>query len=335
MMKCWPVSASIPSSTMVDRDGLDERLEIVGVGREAVDAAVQRAVEELPELGVEVLARGREPLLQVGRVQHPDLGVEAVEERDVARLVGDLRAQEDPHVLVGDRAHDRPELGGHALLADEERAHPVHPLEALVVVEALVPVDAVLAEVEILRRPVLALPQLVELAVGEQVRLAAVRRLVERRIARRPEVDAACAMRGGRLGHGATIPPRRLAASPPRARKWRQPPIENIASRSWREKTSKATIVCVRLTPGSFTSSPVTTSASISCRGTRMIATKSHSPVTEYASATPSRSASWPPSVCRASRSASMSTTAVVIACGCRRGPGSRPRPRRRSARRT
>ena len=58
-------------------------------------------------------------------------------------------------------------------------------------------------------------------------------------------------------------------------------PMENIASRSWREKTSKATIVWVRLTPGSLTSSPVTTSASISWRGTRTMATKSHSPVTE------------------------------------------------------
>ena len=42
-----------------------------------------------------------EPLLQVVGLEHADLGVEAVEERDVARLVGDLRAQEDPHVLVG------------------------------------------------------------------------------------------------------------------------------------------------------------------------------------------------------------------------------------------
>ena len=35
-----------------------------------------------------------------------------------------------------------------------------------------------------------------------------------------------------------------------------QHPIENIASRSWREKTSKATIVWVRLTPGSLTQPP-------------------------------------------------------------------------------
>ena len=33
-------------------------------------------------------------------------------------------------------------------------------------------------------------------------------------------------------------------------------PIENIASRSWREKTSKATIVCVLVTPSSWASCP-------------------------------------------------------------------------------
>ena len=59
----------------------------------------------------------------------------------MARLVGDLRAEEDPHVLVGRGAHHRPELGGDALLADEERRQPVHPRVALLGVDALVPVD--------------------------------------------------------------------------------------------------------------------------------------------------------------------------------------------------
>src|SRR3954454_7470708 len=58
-----------------------------------------------------------------------------------AALVRDLRAEEDPHLLVGRGAHDRPELGGDALLADEERAHAIHPLEALLLAEAFVPVD--------------------------------------------------------------------------------------------------------------------------------------------------------------------------------------------------
>jgi hypothetical protein len=90
----------------------------------------------------------------------------------VAGLVGDLRAQEDPHLLVGRGAHDRPELGGDALLADEERAQPAEALEALLLVETLVPVDTVLAEVEVLRGPLLALPQVVQLAVGQQLEAA-------------------------------------------------------------------------------------------------------------------------------------------------------------------
>src|SRR3712207_7140086 len=50
--------------------------------------------EQHAELGVDVLDVLLQPVLQVVGLEHADLGVEAVEERDVARLVGDLRAQE-------------------------------------------------------------------------------------------------------------------------------------------------------------------------------------------------------------------------------------------------
>ena len=119
----------------------------------------------------------------------------------MARLVGDLRAQEDAHVLVGDRAHHRPELGRDALLADEERRQPVHALEALLGVDALVPVDAVLREVDVLRRPLLALPQLVELPVAEQLRLAAVGGREQRGVAGGLVVGAVGALEA--LGAGA------------------------------------------------------------------------------------------------------------------------------------
>src|SRR3954452_1081633 len=64
--------------------------------------------------------------------------------------------------------------------------------------------------------------------------------------------------------------------------------------------------------PGSCASDSVTTFASCSGSATRIIATKSHSPVTDQASETPSISASWPPSVWSASRSARIRTTACV-----------------------
>ena len=41
---------------VVDRDGLDQRLGVLGLAREPVDAPAQQLVEQLPELGVEVLA---------------------------------------------------------------------------------------------------------------------------------------------------------------------------------------------------------------------------------------------------------------------------------------
>jgi hypothetical protein len=173
---------------VVDRHGLDERLDVAGLDGQAVDARAQHLVEQHAELLVQVLGGLLQPGLERVGLEHADLAVEAVEERHVAGLVGDLRAEEEPHLLVGRRAHHRAELGGHALLADEERREPVHALEALLLADPLVPVDPVLREVEILRRPLLALPQLVELAVGQQVRLATVGRGEQRRVARGLEV---------------------------------------------------------------------------------------------------------------------------------------------------
>src|SRR5687768_5102392 len=100
----------------------------------------------------------------------------------MAGLVGDLGGEEDPLLLGGTGPHDRPQLVGDTLLADEEGREPVHALEPLLGHNPLVPVDPVLAEVEVLGRPLLALPELVELPVGQELRLAAVRGFLKRRI---------------------------------------------------------------------------------------------------------------------------------------------------------
>ena len=52
-------------------------------------------------------------------------------------------------------------------------------------------------------------------------------------------------------------------------------PIENAASRSWREYARNATCVCVALTPSTLLSPPGITSARSSCERTRTIATRS------------------------------------------------------------
>ena len=144
---------------VVERDRLDERLEVLGLAREPVDAALQHLVEQHVELRVQVLARLRQAVLEVVRLEHADLVVEAVEEAHVARLVGDLGAEEDAHLLGGRGAHHRAELLGHLLLADEERAEPVHALEALLLGDPLVPVDPVLGEVDVLGAPTAAAPR--------------------------------------------------------------------------------------------------------------------------------------------------------------------------------
>ena len=68
------------------------------------------------------------------------------------------------------------------------------------------PVLAVLGEVEVLRAPLLALPQLVELPVVEQLHLAAVGRLEDGRITGRLEVLAVGPARRG-IAHSRLPPP--------------------------------------------------------------------------------------------------------------------------------
>src|SRR5919198_2268853 len=69
--------------------------------------------------------------------------------------------------------------------------------------------------------------------------------------------------------------------------------------------------------PGRRASLLVTTSASWSVSATRMTATKSHSPVTDQASVTPSTSARRPPSTGSASLSALIRITAWVTTAEC------------------
>jgi hypothetical protein len=141
-------------------------------------------------------------LAELVGLQHPDLAVEVLEEAHVAGLVGDLRAEEDFLVLGRHRPHDRPQLLGHLLLADEEGGEPVHALEPLLLADPLVPVFAVAAEVELLGLPLLPLPEVVELGVAEQLDLrGAVGGLVQRRVRGRLEVGAL----GPRLGPGCSF----------------------------------------------------------------------------------------------------------------------------------
>src|SRR5262249_33524096 len=130
---------------VVERDRLDQRVAIVRLAAEPVDAGLQQAVEELTEGVAQVLLESLESLRELGRVlEDADLAEEAIEEADVARLVGDLGGEEDPLLFGGGGPHDRPELVGDLLLADEEAREPVHALEALLLRDALMPVDPVL-----------------------------------------------------------------------------------------------------------------------------------------------------------------------------------------------
>ena len=157
---------------VVEGDRLDQRVAVLGLLRRRSTRALSSPSKSVPEGRVEVLLERVEPLAEVvGALEDADLAEEAVEEADVASLVGDLRAEEDPLRLGRRGPHDRAELVGDLLLADEEAGEPVHPLEALLLGDPLVPVDPVLGEVEVLGRPLLALPEVIELAVVEELDL--------------------------------------------------------------------------------------------------------------------------------------------------------------------
>ena len=105
-------------------------------------------------------ARGQ-PVLEAA-VEPEHLLVEAVEVLGVARLVDLLRRQEGLLGLALIGHHKPGELRRHSLLADEERRQvPGHVLAQIAI--ELSPVRAILLEVDRVRLPVLALPQLIQL----------------------------------------------------------------------------------------------------------------------------------------------------------------------------
>ena len=140
---------------------VDLRVHVARVRDQPLAHLHEPLVEELDERVGHVLARRREPLLDAA-VDAGHLAEPAVEELHVARLVDLLGREEGLLLLVLVGHHEAGELGGHALLADEERAEPPEVLLP-VVVGQLGPVLLVALEVDRLRLPVLALPQLVQL----------------------------------------------------------------------------------------------------------------------------------------------------------------------------
>ena len=111
----------------VDGDPADQGLEVRRVLAQFLGDVVEDAVEELAEIVVDVLPRRGQVVGDRLRLDPEHLAVIAVEEDDVARLVGDLRGEEDP-LIVGRRSdREREQLGRHPLLADEElRQAPDH-----------------------------------------------------------------------------------------------------------------------------------------------------------------------------------------------------------------
>ena len=155
----------------------DLGVHVARVGDQPLAHLHEALVEQLDEGVRHVRARRREPLTDPA-VDAGHLAEPAVEELHVARLVHLLGREEGLLLLVLVGHDEAGELGGHALLADEERAQPPEVL-LLVLVAELGPLLLVALEVDRLRLPLLALPQLVEL-----LRLHQLERSVKVRVVR-------------------------------------------------------------------------------------------------------------------------------------------------------
>src|SRR4051812_21670509 len=245
---------------VVDRHEVDLGLDVRRVGEQPPVGVDQHLVEEVPERLVEVLAGALEPGLERAVVAD-DLRVEVVEVLGVARLVHLLRAEERLLALALVRTDEAPELGGDALLADEEgRQEPDD--EVLVLALERRPVLAILREVDRVRRPGLALPQLVELLGLHQLDLGQLRLVGDR-----PDVALLRELEQG--GHGAILPGRltpcqaiaarlapwaaeELTRRPPRSstgRGRRRPSARRSRRPSWRRPSASSSRV--RPTPSS------------------------------------------------------------------------------------
>ena len=165
-MKCWPGCASSASTT---------RWYIVTARASATRLVSVRSAPVISSSSAKVL---RKPHVSSGSVafKRPadrpvaaadDLVHEALEEDRVARLVDLLRGQEVLLLLARRGVDERREVVGDGVLAVEEHRVVPQRRAALVLGHHLVPLAAVLGEVDLQRAPVAALPARVEIVVGD------------------------------------------------------------------------------------------------------------------------------------------------------------------------
>jgi hypothetical protein len=152
---------------VVERHGCGE-LGLGPVAAQLVGHPVQ-AAEDLAVAPRDLVGRGLQAAGQRPVAGADDLVHEALEEDRVARLV-DLLGGQEVLLLLQRRGVDegREVVGDRVLAVEEERVEPQRRAP-LLLGQALVPVDAVLAEVDLRGAPVAPLPPRVEVVVGDRV----------------------------------------------------------------------------------------------------------------------------------------------------------------------
>src|SRR5579859_5619802 len=103
---------------------------------------------------------------------HPDhLAEEAFKEDRVASLIDQLGGQEDAHIILWHSGDIRGQGIGDALFPFEEGREAVDAHTVLIFAHT-VPLFTILAEVDLLRAPLLALPTIIEFTIGWEMNQA-------------------------------------------------------------------------------------------------------------------------------------------------------------------
>ena len=177
---------------------VDLGLHVTGVCDQPPAGLDEVIVEELDEGVGHVLAREGQAVADERVVEPHDLAEVAVEELHVPRLV-DLLGGEKRLLLLVLVGHDEPgELRGHPLLSHEERREAPEMLLPLLLRQRR-PLLLVSLQVDRLRLPLLALPELVELLRGHELEGAVEIRVVA------DGCDVALRREIQKRGHGATL----------------------------------------------------------------------------------------------------------------------------------
>ncbi len=166
-MKCSGYGERPLYQHMVEGDHLGQQRTILTLPPQCFAGAIELC-EHLLKTPRQVRLHSLERRLRIASLPG-DLAHETIEEDMMARLVDDLRGQEDLLRIIEVRVEDRRQRARDRFLTDEEHGVIPHGGLALPLGEPGAPVLDVDGEIDPRRAPVVLLPQAVEALVGDRL----------------------------------------------------------------------------------------------------------------------------------------------------------------------